>query len=134
GADGHNRFVRIEIQQSIWKMDEPLGVDDLLARRSGDVDVIVLDPLTVHPKGEGAEAASFRKIFRHPRAVGTECFGKVLHQRCKKLLARFRCGPFEDRAQGSIGFEILKRLEAIKGRGGHGRKYGMERWRIQEGT
>jgi hypothetical protein len=50
--------------------------------------------------------------------VGTECFGKVLHQRCKKLLARFRCGPFEDRAQGSIGFEILKRLEAIKGRGG----------------
>ena len=62
--------VRIELQQSIWKMDEPLGVDDLLARRSGDVDVIVLDPLTVHPKGKGMEAASFRENIPSPTRRG----------------------------------------------------------------
>ena len=88
-------------------------IDHALAGSPSDIDFIVLDPLAIHPEGERAEAALLGKIFRHPGAVRAERLGKVLHQRGKKLLARFRCGPFEDRAQGGVGFEILEWLGAI---------------------
>ena len=88
-------------------------VDHVLAGSPGDIDFIVLDPLVVHPEGQGAKAARLGEIFRHPSSMRAKCLGKILHQRCKKLLARFRCGPFEDRAQSGVGFEILKRLGAI---------------------
>ena len=117
GAGGLDVFrVRKELQNAVGKMYQLGRFDHALARSPGDIDFIVLDPLAVHPKGEGAEAALLGEIFRHPGAVRAERLAKILHQRGKKLLARFRCGPFEDRAQGGVGFEILKRL------GGHGAK------------
>ena len=83
-------------------------VDHALAGGPSDIDFIILDPVALHPEGEGAEPAFLGKIFRHPRAMRAERLGKILHQRGKKLLARFGCGPFEDRAQRFIGFKILE--------------------------
>ncbi len=108
GPDGHHiRFVGVELQQSIGKMNEPPCIDDLLAGWTGDIDLIVLDPSAVHPEGQGPESAFLGKVFRHPGAVRAECLGKILYQGRKKLLAGCRGGAFENRPQRGVGLKIL---------------------------
>ena len=105
--------MRIEIQNAVGKMYQFGCVDHLLAGCSRDVHLIVLDPLALHPEGEGAQAARLRKIFRHPGSVRAERLGKILHERSKESVSRFGGGPLENRAQRFVGFKILEWLGAI---------------------
>jgi hypothetical protein len=83
---------------------------------------IVLEPLAVHPEGEGTQAARIGKVFRHPGSVRAERFGKILDQRSKKAVPCFSGGSLENRAASDVGFEILQRLGSIGWGSGHGNK------------
>src|SRR5262245_24707911 len=97
-------------------------VDNALAWCSCDVHFIVLDPLAIHPEGEGAEAPFLGKIFRHPGSVRAERFGEILYQRSKKSVSRFGSGSLENCAEGGVRFKTLKRCGVIHCGRGNGKK------------
>jgi hypothetical protein len=106
-------FVGIDVQDVVGKMDELGLFDHFLARSAGNVDLIVVHPLPVHPECEGSEPAGFREIFRDPRAVCAERFGEILDERGEKPLSCFRRRSFENRQKGGVRFQAAQRAGIV---------------------
>ena len=96
-------------------MDESSGIDHLLAGGAGNIDLVVLDPMAVHPERERAERPLFRKVFRDPGAMGVQDLGEVLHERGKKPFACLHGRALKDGAQGRVSFEAQQRQRSVSG-------------------
>src|SRR5678815_6112691 len=77
-------------------MNQVSSINHLLARRSGDIDFVILYPLTIHPKGQGPKPATFLEIFSDPSSMSAQRFGEVFNERAKKALSRLVRRSLED--------------------------------------
>jgi hypothetical protein len=94
------RIIGVQFKQIVREMDESSRVNDLLAGCPGDIDLIILDPLSIHPEGKGAKPTTLLDIFSDPGAVGIQRFGKIFDEGGKKTLARLIRRPLEDSPEG----------------------------------
>ena len=92
-----------EVQQAVGDVDQAAIIDDGLARRPGDVVLVVAVEPVADPERERAQPAALRQPLRDPRAEDPGGLRQVLHQLVEELLTGLARRSLHDLAKGLVG-------------------------------